>query len=160
MNSTSSDIPPFSPITATTPASHNHPIIIDTTIPPVNPTPVELDGTPTTPPKSTQRTPNDVSAGGSTFSPDAAPADDEVLEALDGASPGMRQREREKREREREARRRDPAVLVDIPQEPGAEELEVAAEALEGGERGSGEGVSGAGAGAEAGTTGTGGVVG
>ncbi|EON64285.1 hypothetical protein W97_03516 [Coniosporium apollinis CBS 100218] len=130
MTTPSSTLAPISPITAAAPAQS---LTTALSVPAINSTPVELDGTPTSPSAPSHQ--RDLATATTTFSP----TDDELLEALDGAAPGVRQREREKREREQEARRRDPAVLVDIPQEPRAEELE-AAEAGAGAGEGSGSG--------------------
>ncbi|KAJ9669129.1 hypothetical protein H2201_000955 [Coniosporium apollinis] len=133
----SSTLPPISPITAAPAPSAP---TIDTTTPAINPTPVELDGTPTSPTAQRQLRHRDPTTLGTSTTTTFSPADGEVLEELDGADPGVREREKEV-EREREARRRDPAVLVDIPQEPRAEELEAASASAGAGEgTGSGAG--------------------
>lgn len=56
------------------------------------------------------------------FSPDT---DDEVMEELSGVT-GEGTREREKRAAMLASRSRDPAVLVDIPQDPNADEVAAA----------------------------------
>ncbi|TKA66201.1 hypothetical protein B0A49_06811 [Cryomyces minteri] len=114
---------PVSPITAPT----MNPALA---IPPpsINATPVELDGTPTSAKKQdTVISPRSGGAarGSATFSPDA---DDEVYAELNGEK-GVGAVERERRAQLLSSRSRDPAVIVDVPQTPQAEELETVAKA-------------------------------
>jgi len=101
---TSSD-PPISPVTASRPE-------LTISAASVNAEPVELDGTPTSP----ERARTIASRRGS------RPTN---LELTEEELAGMTVEERQRREELISSRKADPAVLVDIPQTPGAEELSI-----------------------------------
>ncbi|KAF2436699.1 hypothetical protein EJ08DRAFT_711805 [Tothia fuscella] len=96
---------------------------IDTTINSINTAPVELDSTPVSPVtrKQSWKAPTTV-GGASTVSPDE---EEETYAELSGEVGGNGVG-REKRKKLLAARSKDPAVLVDLPQTPRAEEYEVA----------------------------------
>lgn len=130
--STTTDIShPISPVAVTHTASfphHTSPTVapkkpfIETSTPSINAQPVELDGTPTSPETLGRRSTDGRKSEERMFSPDM---DDEVMEELSGVT-GEGTREREKRAAMLASRSRDPAVLVDIPQDPNADEVAAA----------------------------------
>ncbi|KAF2807023.1 uncharacterized protein BDZ99DRAFT_573698 [Mytilinidion resinicola] len=91
---------------------------IDTSTPAINTEPIEMDASPTV-----ERRGTGVSEEGEgrMFSPDQ---DDEILEELGVKGEGVGVRE--KRAAMLAARSKDPAVLVDIPHDPNAEEVAAA----------------------------------
>ncbi|KAF2099622.1 hypothetical protein NA57DRAFT_75123 [Rhizodiscina lignyota] len=128
----------------TSSAAPLHPFI-DTSTPAINAAPIELDSTPVSPvakqyswpisggPRSADTsatTPQSANSMGKKngVSPDH---DQEVYSELSGEV-GVGLKEREKRAALLKERSQDPAVVVDLPQEPAADELEVVeAEAIE-----------------------------
>ncbi|KAK3063058.1 hypothetical protein LTS18_002829 [Coniosporium uncinatum] len=151
------NLPPLSTTTTTTSSFPDRPLSATesnstkTSVPPINTEPVELDSTPVSSPIA-QRTGSwtvmdafpssspsatadprriDDAAGAagrkekSGFSPDL---DDVVYGELSGER-GVSEMERAKRAALLNSRSKDPAVLVDIPQVPAAEELAAAAAA-------------------------------
>jgi len=95
---------------------------IDTSITPINSVAVELDSTPVSP---ILRKPDPTLRKIKSISPEE---DEEVYEELTGEK-GENEVVREKRKRLLAERANDPAVLVDIPPTPRAEEYEIAEEA-------------------------------
>lgn len=131
-STTTTDIQhPISPVAATHTARFPHHTspsaapkkpFIETSTPSINAQPVELDGTSTSPETLSRRSTDGRRSEERMFSPDM---DDEVMEELSGVT-GEGTREREKRAAMLASRSRDPAVLVDIPQDPNADEVAAA----------------------------------
>jgi len=90
---------------------------IETSTPAINSEPVEMDASPTVERRGTGMT--DDGGEGRMFSPDQ---DDEIMEELSGVR-GEGTGVREKRAAMLASRSKDPAVLVDIPQDPNADEV-------------------------------------
>ena len=95
---------------------------IDTSAPAINEAPIELDSTPVSPVKRQDSWP--VRREGSVASPDM---DEAIYGELSG-NKGGNAKSREGRRELMEKRRKDEAVLVDIPDTPDAEDFEVAQE--------------------------------
>ncbi|KAF2403932.1 hypothetical protein EJ06DRAFT_519613 [Trichodelitschia bisporula] len=102
------------------------PTVTTTTIPPLNPTPIELDGSPITTTRPSKPThlplPTDSAPQPTVSTPGA---EEEAWGALSGEKGAVEER-REKRIELLNARARDPAVLVDIPATPGPLDYAVA----------------------------------
>ncbi|KAF2498743.1 hypothetical protein BU16DRAFT_303679 [Lophium mytilinum] len=123
--SAATDAAPISPVARSTSIPHKTTSAattskpsIDTSTPAINTEPIEMDASPTVERRETGLS---EEGEGRMFSPDQ---DDEIMEELgvkgDGA--GVR----EKRAAMLAARSKDPAVLVDIPHDPNAEEVAAA----------------------------------
>lgn len=129
---TSADLPPasdapISPVARsdtfahkTSPAVSTQTPLINTNTPAINAAPVEIDGAALSPEDLKRRT----TAGSSgVFSP----ADEDDIEAeFLGEGAGAGREAREKRAAMLANRSKDPGVIVDVPQDPTAEEVEAA----------------------------------
>jgi len=109
----------------TTDATSTHPFI-DTTVAPINAAPVELDSTPVDSVSPVERKESWKVKGDRTSATISPDLDEEIYGELNGEKGGNGV-SREKRKELLAARSKDPAVLVDLPQTPRAEEYEVAA---------------------------------
>jgi hypothetical protein len=100
------------------------PRVLDTSTPAINAQPVELDGMPTTPEELRRR----ATAGSTGVGSSSGPADGEDIDAefLGEGAKGAGQIGREKRAAILASRSKDPGVIVDVPREPTAEEVEAA----------------------------------
>ncbi|ORY14547.1 hypothetical protein BCR34DRAFT_451434, partial [Clohesyomyces aquaticus] len=100
---------------------------IETSTPAINDTPVELDGVPTSPKEVKRRDTNGKEGGeGVGVSPGLGEQGDIDEEFLGEGKEGVGKEVMAKRAAMLASRSKDPAVLVDLPQEPTAEEVEAA----------------------------------
>ncbi|KAF1931991.1 uncharacterized protein M421DRAFT_1679 [Didymella exigua CBS 183.55] len=120
---------PVSPISRSTTFPHKTSIaaatqtpLIDTSVPAINAQPVELDGIPTSPHE--QELKRRETGGSRVLSPADGDIDAEFL-SEDGKGAGQLGR-REKRAAMLANRSKDPGVIVDVPDEPTADAVEVA----------------------------------
>ncbi|KAF1938017.1 hypothetical protein EJ02DRAFT_458214 [Clathrospora elynae] len=99
--------------------------LIDTNTRAINDTPVELDGGAISPEDSRRRgTGGSVGVGGSVM---RSPADEEDIDAeFLGGEENLGREARAKRAEMLATRSKDPSVIVDVPQDPTAEEVEAA----------------------------------
>ncbi|RYO33517.1 hypothetical protein AA0111_g3798 [Alternaria arborescens] len=110
----------------TSPAVVTQTPLIDTNTPAINDAPVELDGGEVTPEELRRRTTEEASGvRGSMRSPDEEGIDAEFL----GEGENLGRDAREKRAAMLASRSKDPSVIVDVPKEPTAEEVEAARKA-------------------------------
>ncbi|KAF2728273.1 hypothetical protein EJ04DRAFT_504313 [Polyplosphaeria fusca] len=127
----STDEPPVSPVHRTGTFQHKTtsaaPVhaFLETSHPAINPSPVEIDGTAAVP-SSHHTSTTDSAKPDSIVSPGLGEEQDIESEFLGEGGLPVGREVREKREAELAKRARDPAVLVDIPKEPNAEEVEAA----------------------------------
>lgn len=96
--------------------------MIDTNTPSINAAPVEIDGAALSPEDLKRRTTANSSSG--VFSP--ADEDDIEAEFFGEGGVGAGREAREKRAAMLANRSKDPGVIVDVPQDPTAEEVEAA----------------------------------
>ena len=122
---------PISPVSRTatfphkaSPAAATQTRMIDTSTPAINAQPVELDGIPTSPEELKRRETGGSTSGGGFISP--ADGEDIDAEFLGEGGKGAGQIGREKRAAILASRSKDPGVIVDVPREPTAEEVEAA----------------------------------
>ncbi|KAL6703749.1 hypothetical protein ACN47E_009130 [Coniothyrium glycines] len=125
---TSSDNAPISPVTHTSTFTHTPlPTVpskirhIDTSTRAINAAPVEIDGAALSPDELSRRT-----TAGSTTSGVFSPADEDDEFVGEGGVLGSGRQAREKRAAILASRSKDPGVIVDVPQEPTADEVEAA----------------------------------
>ncbi|KAF2831630.1 hypothetical protein CC86DRAFT_342580 [Ophiobolus disseminans] len=105
----------------TSPAVSTQTPLIDTATPAINDAPVELEAMPVTSEEFKRRT-TDPSGSGVLSPADEDDIDAEFLGEGESAGRGVR----EKRAAMLASRSKDPGVIVDVPQDPTAEEVEAA----------------------------------
>ncbi|KAH7061734.1 hypothetical protein BKA63DRAFT_201388 [Paraphoma chrysanthemicola] len=107
----------------TSPAVATQTRLIDTSTPAINDAPVELDGVVLTHEDIKRRTTGGSTSGSVVLNP----ADDEDIDAeFLGEGENAGRGVREKRAAMLASRSKDPGVIVDVPQDPTAEEVEAA----------------------------------
>ncbi|KAF2465082.1 uncharacterized protein BDR25DRAFT_198049, partial [Lindgomyces ingoldianus] len=124
--------PPISPVQRsssfqhkTSPAVPPTHSFIETNTPAINDTPVELDSVPASLKGGKRRNTAGEGEGG-VVSPNLGEEEDINQEFLGEGKDGVSKELRAKRAAMLASRSKDPAVLVDLPQEPTAEEVEAA----------------------------------